>query len=372
MDPPAGAGGHGDPAAVGELGVPDRGHARLVERGVPAGAAFGERTPGDGGDAGRDVAPAFGLRGGEAALPASAREPSERAAHTATVQAPSGARACCSKESATAWASAAASAPLSAVRSRTTAEEAVREPPRMPGPPSVASARNSAATSESRSRAAWLMTSTASSRGSTPACSARAVRCRAASTGPRPSRSIRMPRARSSRARPSAAACAAHTSCRSRRTVAASRPTAVRAVSPPVSPASSASGGAEPLAGSAAPTSETPSAVAPSCGDGAGAAAGTRDTAPGTTAPAVATSAGECPRCRARACGPEGTAPRAGPPAGTGRAGGVWSLGRAPRLAGRRGPCGGRGRCGHRPGPQPVSQRRTRAISSPASTGLVT
>ena len=82
----AGAGGHGDPAAVGvQLGVPDGGQPGLVRARRSTGSPLGERAAGHGGHAGRDVPPAFGLRGGEAraARPASAsrRSPAAQIGH---------------------------------------------------------------------------------------------------------------------------------------------------------------------------------------------------------------------------------------------------------------------------------------------------
>lgn len=96
------------------------------------------------------------------ALPARARDPSAPRAQMATASAPSGVSACSSRESATAWVSWAASAPLSAVRSRT-AEEC-------PSGGSAVAARKALDTSDTRSREAWLITSTANSNGVTPAC----------------------------------------------------------------------------------------------------------------------------------------------------------------------------------------------------------
>ena len=81
----------------------------------------------------------------------------------ATATAPSGVSACCSRESATAWVSAAASAPLSASRIRTAGEWPFGDGSSVGASVDLAAVRKASATSESRSRAAWLMTSTASS-----------------------------------------------------------------------------------------------------------------------------------------------------------------------------------------------------------------
>lgn len=160
-------------------------------------------------------------------------EPSEPAAQIATATAPSGPSACWSSESATAWVScAAASAPLSAARNRTAADCSAGSS----GFPTAA--RNACVTSDTRSLAAWLMTSTANSSGLRPDCPASTDSCCAASLGPQPRRSTRMPLASSTRARPSASAWASRTSRRSRSTVAAVSPR-VRAWRRPPAPAGS-------------------------------------------------------------------------------------------------------------------------------------
>ncbi|GAA3293062.1 hypothetical protein GCM10020295_13940 [Streptomyces cinereospinus] len=197
------------------------------------------------------------------ALPARVSEPSVPAAHTATATAPSGRSACSSSESATACASDAASAPLSAARSRTAAAS------RSAAPRPVAAARKASVTSDIRSRAAWLMTSTANSSGVTRACSVSSASCRAACAGPQPSRSTRMPLASSIRARPSASAWAARTSRRSRSTVAASLPTGE------VGEASAGSPSA------AAPGPSGAAAAAPAAGTGNGGPAAVGGTACG-------------------------------------------------------------------------------------------
>lgn len=204
------------------------GQPPLRQRLDPQPFALGQTASRDGRHVRRHVVPARRLGGEKPALPARVSDPSAPAAQIATATAPSGRSACSSSDSATAWVSSAASAPLSAARSRT----AAGSPSASASAAARVAARKACVTSDIRSRAAWLITSTANSSCVVPACSVSSASCRAACAGPHPRRSTRMPLASSISARPSASACAARTSRLSRSTVAASRPTGESAATP--------------------------------------------------------------------------------------------------------------------------------------------